>query len=74
MNPVMLPSPEVCPLCGQPNQCALEIERSTGQKQDSCWCAQATFSAELLSRLPAHAVNRACICARCASGQGPVST
>jgi hypothetical protein len=73
MNPAPLPSPEVCPLCGQSNQCALEIERATGQKQDSCWCTQATFSADLLSRLPDNAVNRACICARCASGQSRIS-
>jgi hypothetical protein len=63
------PSPEVCPLCGQANQCAMEKERMTGQKQGPCWCTQASFSAELLSRLPDDAVNRACICARCASGQ-----
>lgn len=61
--------PEVCPLCGQSNQCAMEIKRTTGKKQPPCWCTEATFSAELLSRLPDNAVHRACICARCASGQ-----
>ena len=61
--------PEVCPLCGLPNQCALETERATGQKQPPCWCTEASFSPELLSRLPDEAVNRACICVRCASRQ-----
>ena len=61
--------PEVCPLCGQSNHCAMKIERTTGKKQPPCWCTDATFSAELLSRLPDNAVRRACICARCASGQ-----
>ena len=61
--------PEVCPLCDQPNQCAMEIERTTGQKRPPCWCTEATFSAELLSRLPDNAVNSACICAHCASRQ-----
>lgn len=62
-------APEVCPLCSQSNQCAMEIERSTKKKQPPCWCTKATFSAELLSRLPDNAVHRACICARCANGQ-----
>lgn len=69
MNPVPLPSPDVCPLCGQTNQCALEIERATGQKQAACWCTQASFSTDVLSRVPPDARNRACICARCANGQ-----
>ena len=67
-SPTPLPSPSVCPLCGQPNQCALEIERTTGKKQAACWCTQASFSADLLSRVPTKARDRACICARCASG------
>ena len=69
MTAATLLPPEVCPLCGQTNQCAMEIERATGKKQPPCWCNEVTFSAELLSRLPDNAVNRACICARCASGQ-----
>ncbi|OYT88767.1 MAG: hypothetical protein CFE43_20790 [Burkholderiales bacterium PBB3] len=65
-QPTTLP-PEVCPLCSQPNQCAMEIERATGQKQPPCWCTQASFSAELLARIPDAARNQACICAACAS-------
>ena len=60
-------NPEVCPLCGQGNQCAMETERATGQKQPPCWCTQATFSAELLASAPTHSRGQACICAACAA-------
>ena len=60
------PDPTLCPLCGQPNQCANEIERATGLPQGPCWCTQATFSAELLQRVAPAAQQLACICARCA--------
>ena len=66
MNQPTTISPEVCPLCAQPNQCAMEIECATGQKQPPCWCTQARFSAELLARIPEAARNQACICAACA--------
>ena len=43
---VALPAdPNHCPLCGQPNECAMEIERATGVKQPPCWC-QACSQAE----------------------------
>lgn len=46
----------------------MEVERETGVKQDSCWCAQVDFSAELLARVPPAAQRLACICAACARG------
>jgi hypothetical protein len=55
-----------CPLCGQANACAMEIERETGVKQAPCWCTQVDFSPELLGRLPPQARGKACICASCA--------
>ena len=60
------PDPSRCPLCGQANQCAMVQERSSGQKQPPCWCTQATFSAELLARVPAESKGLACVCAACA--------
>lgn len=57
-----------CPLCGQGNQCAMEAQRVSGVKQPPCWCTQATFSAELLARIPAPARGTACVCAVCAAG------
>lgn len=55
-----------CPLCGQSNQCAMELERSTGQAQGPCWCTQVEFSPALLERIPAPAQALACVCAACA--------
>ena len=56
-----------CPLCGEANRCAMEIERETGQAQPSCWCMAADFDTALLARLPAERRGLACICARCAA-------
>lgn len=63
-NPI---DPLRCPLCGQPNQCANEIERSTGIGQGPCWCSQVEFSAALLQKVPADAARKACICSDCAT-------
>lgn len=66
--------PSRCPLCGQPNQCAMEVQRATGVTQPPCWCTQVNFDAALLARVPAEAQRRACICRHCAttdSSQGP---
>jgi hypothetical protein len=61
------PLPNLCPLCGRANECAMQIEQATGIRQPPCWCTGATFGAELLARVPEEARNRACICARCAA-------
>ena len=58
--------PRVCPLCGQPNQCAMEALRATGVKQPPCWCSQLKFDPELLERIPEHVRGKACVCASCA--------
>ena len=63
-------TPALCPLCGQPNRCAMELERETGVKQEGCWCTQASFRPELLARVPPEARHRACICPACARGTG----
>ena len=59
--------PKRCPLCGQPNRCAMEIERETGVKQGPCWCVSVDFTPALLARVPAEPQNQACICAACAA-------
>ena len=69
--PAPLPAdPASCPLCGQPNRCAMEVARQGGQAAEPCWCTQVDFSAELLARVPAQAQRLACICAECAR-KGP---
>ncbi len=57
--------PTRCPLCGQPNQCAGQVERATGVQQPACWCTQREFSEELLQRVPAALRRKACICPAC---------
>ena len=44
----------LCPLCGQSNNCAIEIEKSTAQKQEPCWCVSVEFPKELLAQLGLH--------------------
>ncbi len=61
----------LCPLCGQSNQCANEIERATGIPQGPCWCTTTNFSAELLGRGQVQPGRLACICERCAAASAP---
>lgn len=69
--PSALPvNPQHCPLCGQPNQCAMEAERATGIRQPACWCIQASFAPSLLARIPEAARGKACVCAACAAAAG----
>jgi hypothetical protein len=58
--------PTRCPLCGKPNQCAMEVERETGVKQSPCWCTHVAFGVALLSSVPEAARDTACICNACA--------
>ena len=57
--------PTICPLCGEPNQCALEIAKATGKPLEECWCVSVAFTEETLSRVPPHALNKACVCKKC---------
>lgn len=59
--------PDRCPLCGQPNACVMEQAKTTGQPPGPCWCMNASFSADLLARVPPAAQREACICATCAA-------
>ena len=59
-------SPQNCPLCGQPNQCAMEVQLATGIQQPPCWCTQVQFPKDLLARVPEQALGKACVCAACA--------
>ena len=56
-----------CPLCGEPNRCAMEVERETGQPQPPCWCTQVDFQREVLTQIPAEARGKACVCRACAT-------
>ena len=54
--------PELCPLCGEPNQCLLAAGAHSNQE---CWCFHVRFPASLLERVPEEARHRACICQQC---------
>ncbi len=54
-----------CPICGQPNLCAMEAERATGITQPPCWCTKVTFNQNVLDHIPEAARNTACVCAAC---------
>jgi hypothetical protein len=58
--------PSVCPLCGQPNQCAMEQGEGDAAPVP-CWCTNVVFTAELLQRIPEAARNKACVCQACAA-------
>ena len=58
----------LCPLCDQPNNCAMELEKSTGKKQEPCWCVSVEFPKELLAQLPKDAAG--CICNECVKNAG----
>ena len=61
-----LVDPSICPVCGQPNLCAMEVQKATGLQQKACWCTHVDFSRELLARIPPELQGLSCICARCA--------
>jgi Cysteine-rich CWC len=60
-----------CPLCGQPNRCAMEMDRASGHLQPPCWCTQLTFGPALLERVAPQARGLACICRACATDEAP---
>jgi len=62
-----IPDSARCPLCGQPNNCAMEIAKATGQPQAPCWCAQVRIDPAALAALPPPAWGRACLCRACAT-------
>ncbi|WP_309682531.1 cysteine-rich CWC family protein [Polaromonas sp.] len=71
MSSLTAADPVRCPLCGQPNRCAMEIERGTGVKQPPCWCTQVTFGPATLDRIPPPARRQACVCRACAREPAP---
>ncbi|MES2675822.1 MAG: cysteine-rich CWC family protein [Pseudomonadota bacterium] len=53
----------VCPLCGKPNACALEIN---GDIATPCWCTIQKIDPAVLAKIPEHLRNLSCICQGCA--------
>ena len=51
----------ICPLCGEPNQCAIAADPNA----KNCWCESVIFPEELLAKVPEKAVRKACVCQNC---------
>lgn len=69
---VALPAdPTHCPQCGQPDECALAVERPEGVNQPPCWCEQARFEASLMSRIPEQARGKASLRHTCSNAEQP---
>ena len=64
MSHVAAVDPCLCPLCGQPNQCAMAQPQS-GEAKAPCWCTREPFSAALLQQVPGPLKDKACICRAC---------
>ncbi|MBX3655966.1 MAG: cysteine-rich CWC family protein [Ramlibacter sp.] len=71
MSAAAAPDPSRCPLCGETNQCAMQVQRLTGLPQEPCWCTRVDFAPALLARVPEAARRQACICHRCATAPTP---
>lgn len=53
----------LCPACGQPNSCA---QADSDSPVTHCWCFEVTITPQALADLPPEALDRACLCPRCA--------
>ncbi len=53
----------LCPICHQPNHCALV--HGSGSIDD-CWCAHVRIPTPCLQQVPTDQINRVCICRSCA--------
>jgi len=65
--------PTRCPICHEPNVCAMEKAKVTGSKPERCWCMDAVFKPEVMDLVPDQAKGKACLCAKCA-GAGNLSS
>jgi hypothetical protein len=60
----MTPQPaHACPLCGQPNDCAVA---RCGRFDVDCWCSAVRFDPRSLALVPPAQRGLACLCRRCA--------
>jgi hypothetical protein len=57
--------PTRCPICLEPNLCAMEKAKAASTKPERCWCIDAVFTPEVMDQVPEAAKGKACICAKC---------
>ena len=58
-------TPSQCPLCHEPNACAMEVAKATDQPVQRCWCVDAVFTPDLMERIPNNAKGMSCVCLQC---------
>ena len=51
-----------CPLCDQPNRCAMAEDESVS----ACWCTSIRLTEDMLEAVPAKDRGVRCVCATCA--------
>lgn len=54
----------LCPICGQPNDCARA--QLGGGVAKPCWCANVEISADTIALIPEELRGKSCICHNCA--------
>ena len=59
--------PTRCPICHEPNVCAMEKAKLTDTKPERCWCFDAVFTPAVMDLVPDESKGKACVCAKCAS-------
>ena len=59
--------PTRCPICHEPNVCAMEKAKLTDTKPERCWCFDAVFTPAVMDLVPDASKGKACVCAKCAS-------
>ena len=59
--------PTRCPICHEPNNCAMEMAKANGKEPERCWCMDAIFTPAVMGQVPDSAKGKACICDRCAA-------
>ena len=50
--------PTRCPICGEPNVCAMEKAKETGSKPERCWCMDAVFTPAVMEQVPNAAMHK----------------
>ncbi len=63
LKPMKTINQSLCPLCGQPNRCALAEDT---EEIADCWCVHVKIPLERLMQISPSRLGRACICRTCA--------
>lgn len=62
--------PARCPLCGQPNACAIAAGAT---RCEDCWCGAVRIAPATLAAIPPADQGRACLCRACATAPEPLA-